>query len=68
MLNFDFLDFDACFSPVPPIAVRNCKNISNRSIHCISVCSSSSNVDRVSKHVYPVFSSSDSVTNISKFS
>ena len=25
MLNFDFLDFDACFSPVPPIAICNCK-------------------------------------------
>ena len=48
----------ACFSPVPPIAVRNCKNIRNRSIRRNSVCSSSSYVDRVS--------SSDSVTNISK--
>ena len=53
-------------SHVPPIAVRNCKNIRSRSIHCNSVSSSSSNVDRVSKPAYPVVSSSDSVTNISK--
>ena len=56
----------ACFSPVPPIAVRNCKNTRNRSTHCNSVRSSSSKVDRVSKPEYPVVSSSDSVTNISK--
>ena len=54
------------FSPVPPIAVRNCKNIRNNSICCNSVHLSSNNVDRVSKPVYPVVSSSDSVTNISK--
>ena len=48
----------ACFYPVPPIAVCNCKNIRNRSIRRNSVCSSSSYVDRVS--------SSDSVTNICK--
>ena len=41
----------ACFSPVSPIAVGNCKNIGNRSIRCNSVRSSSSNVDRVSKPV-----------------
>ena len=54
------------FSPVPPIAVRNCKNIRNNSICCNSVHLSSNNVDRVSKPVYPVVSSSDSVKNISK--
>ena len=53
--------------PSPPIALCNCKNIRNRSIRCISVSSSSSNIDRVSKPAYPVISSSDSVTNISKF-
>ena len=53
-------------SLVPPIALRNCKNIRNRSIRCNSVSSSSSNVDRVSKPAYPVVSLSDSVTNISK--
>ena len=37
----------ACFSPVPPIAVHNCKNICNRSIRCNSVCSSCSNAARV---------------------
>ena len=57
----------ACFCLVPPTAVRNCKNILNRSIRCNSVRSSSSNFDRVSKLDYPVVSSSDSVTNISKF-
>ena len=46
------------FLSVPPIDVRNCKNIRNRFICCNSVHWSSSNVDRVS--------SSDSVTNISK--
>ena len=56
----------SCSSPVPPIAVRNCKNIRNRSIRCNSVSSSSSNADRVRKPEYPVISSSDSVTNISK--
>ena len=47
----------ACFSPVPSIVVRNCKNIRNRSVRCNSVWSSSSNVDRVSKPEYPVVSS-----------
>ena len=56
----------ACSSHVPPIAVRNCKNIRNRFIRCNSVSLSSSNVDRVSKPAYPVVSSSDSVNNISK--
>ena len=56
----------ACFSPVFPIAVSNSKNIHNRSIHCNSVRSSSSNVGIVSKPEYAVFSSSDSVTNISQ--
>ena len=56
----------ACFSPVPPIAVGNCKNIRDRSTRCNSVRSSSSNVDRASETEYPVVSSSDSVTNISK--
>ena len=56
----------ACSSPVPPIAVRNCKNICNRSIRCISVSSSSSNVESISEPAYPVVSSSYSVTNISK--
>ena len=56
----------ACFSPVPPITVRNCKNIRNRSIRCNSVRSSSSNVDTFSKPEHPVVSSSDSVINISK--
>ena len=56
----------ACFSPVAPIAVRNCKNIRNRSMRCNSVRSSSSNVDRVSKPEQLVVSSSDSVTNSSK--
>ena len=56
----------ACSSHIPPIAVRSCKNIRNRSIRCNFVCSSSSNVDRVSKPAYPVVSSSDSVTNVSK--
>ena len=56
----------ACFPPIPPIVIRNCKNIRNCSIGYNSVRSSSSNVDRVSKPVYPVVSSSDSVTNISK--
>ena len=46
----------ACFSIVPPIAVRNYKNILNCSIRCSSVRSSNSNVDRVSKPVYPVLS------------
>ena len=55
-----------CSSHVPPIAVRNCKNICNCSIRCNSVSSSSSNVDRVSKPAYTVVSSSDSVTDISK--
>ena len=55
----------ACFSPAPPIAVRNCKNIRNRSICCNSVRLHSSHVDRACKPVYPVVSSSDSVTNIS---
>ena len=55
----------ACFSPVHPIAVPNCKNIRNRSIRCNSVSSSSSYVDRVSKPAYIVVSSSDSVRNIS---
>ena len=53
--------------PVPPVALRNCNNIRNRSIRCNFVSSSSSNVDRVIKPAYPVVSSSDSVTNISKF-
>ena len=39
-------------SPVPPLALRNCKSIFNRSIRCHSLGSSSSNVDRVSKIVY----------------
>ena len=56
----------ACFPPIPPIVIRNCKNIRNCSIGYNSVRSSSSNVDRVSKPVYPVVSSSDSVKNISK--
>ena len=38
----------AWFSPVPRNAVRNCKNICNRSIRCNSVRSSCSNVVRVS--------------------
>ena len=53
-------------SPVPPIALRNCKNIHNCSMRCSSVSFSRSNVDRVSKPAYPVVSLSDSVTNISK--
>ena len=53
-------------SPVPPIVLRNCKNIHNCFITCNSFSSSSSNVDRVSKLAYPVVSSCDSVTNISK--
>ena len=56
----------ACSSPVPPIVVRNCKNIGNRSVRFNSVSSSRSNVDRVSKPAYRVVSSSDTVTNISK--
>ena len=54
------------FSPVLSIAVRDCKNIHNRSIRCNSVRSSSSNVDRVSKPEYPVVSSADSFANISQ--
>ena len=57
----------ACFSSVPYIAVRNCKNIHNCSIRCNRVSSSSSNVSRDTKHEYPAVSSSDSVTNIYKF-
>ena len=56
----------AYLSPVPPIAVRNCKNIRNCSIRCNSVSSSNSNIDRVSKPESLAVSSSDSVTNISK--
>ena len=48
-----------CSSPVPLIAVRNCKNIRNCSVRCNSVSSSSSNVHRVSKHAYTVVSLSD---------
>ena len=53
-------------SPVPPIALHNCKNIRNCSMRCSSVSSSSNNVDRGSKPAYSVVSSSDSVTNINK--
>ena len=38
----------ACSSSDTPIAVRNCKNISNHSIRCISVSSCSSNVESIS--------------------
>ena len=54
----------ARFSPVSPIAAHNCNNIRNCSIHCNSVRSSRSNVERVRKPVYPAVSSSDSITNI----
>ena len=56
----------ACLSPVPPIAVRNSKNIHNRSIRCNSVSSGSSNVDCISKPGYPFASSSASVISVSK--
>ena len=62
-----YVPLHACFSPFPPLAVRNCKNIRNRSIRCSSGRSCNSNSDRVSKLDYPFVSSSDSVTNISKY-
>ena len=51
------------FYPVPPIAVRNCKNIRNCSMRWNSANLSSSNVDRVEYHVVSLY---NSVTNISK--
>ena len=56
----------ACFSPVPRIAVHNCKNICNHSICCNYISLSSINVESISKPVYFVNSSSDSVKYISK--
>ena len=53
-------------SSVPPIAVRNCKNIRNCSIRCNSVSSSSCNAGSNGKSAYSVVTPSDSVINVSK--
>ena len=56
----------ACLSPVPRIAVHNCKNICNHSIWCNYISLSSTNVESISKPAHFVNSSSDSVKYISK--